>query len=206
MFPAGISLFLWIDLLIVLDIFPFFGLTWYCMKGWQKSRRWLLYSKCMGKSQAQISVDVMFCVLVYFIRVSTKRDLNSKMYTVPTLILQLKNSTAWKIIWRFQHGLVTLLVRLWQHSLMVSPTGGADIPGALVHPTALPVPGLILPENYGCKSHQLSENRACSAHSYIHCVKMHAEHSTTISLLFWWCEMILSAVYLWLLLIAWLFF
>lgn len=84
-----------------------------------------------------------------FIKDSKKLDPNEQKYTIPTTVtLQLQNK-AWKVLWCFQHGLVTLLVKLWQLLLMGSPTGGADIPGTLLHSAALPIPGCILPETWG---------------------------------------------------------
>lgn len=95
-----------------------------------------------------------------FIKASKKLDPNQQMYTIPrTVILQLQNNKAWKVLWCFQHGLVILLVRLWQLWLMVSPTGGADIPGTLLHPAALPTPGHILPENWGVQITLASRER-----------------------------------------------
>lgn len=137
-----------------------------------------------------------------FIKVSKKLDPNQQIPT--TVILQLQNNKAWKVLWCFQHGLVTLLVRLWQLLLMVSPTGGADIPGTLLHPTAIPMPGCFLPEMGGCKSHQLPANGLCSAHSNIQSVKTHAQHSPAAWQLFWWHAKrsflsLLICVFLWLL-------
>lgn len=95
-----------------------------------------------------------------FIKLSKKLDPNQQIHAIPTTaILQLQNNKAWKVLWCFQHGLVTLLVRLWQLWLMVSPTGGADIPGTLLHPAALPIPGHILPENQGVQVTPASRKR-----------------------------------------------
>lgn len=143
-----------------------------------------------------------------FLSLSKKLHPNKQTYTIPTVILQLQNSTAWKVLWCFQHGLVTLLVRLWQLSWVVSPTGGADIPGTLVHSTALPIPGRILPENQGVQIAPASRERGLfSTFLYSGCENTHTTQHHSLAAILMTCEMFLSVLtYSWFSLVARHFF
>lgn len=158
--------------------------------------------------KVRANFKLMWRSMPLFLRLSKKLHPNQQTYTIPTVILQLQNSTAWKVLRCFQHGLVTLLVRLWQLLWVVSPTGGADIPGTLVHSPALPIPGQILPENQGVQIAPASRERGLfSTFLYSGCENTHTTQHYSLAAVLTTCEMFLSVLaYSWFLLVARHFF